>query len=116
MKIETMLLAIFTTILLSIGQVLFKLSASHISFTFKYLFFGFLSNTKLILAILIYGVATAAWVVVLKQLPLNKAYPFAALAFFIVPIFSYIILGEPIATKTILGAFFIFAGVCISNW
>ena len=51
---------------------------------------------------------------VLKATPLRIAYPFAALAFFIVPVLSHFFLGEDLHWNTFAGAFLIALGVWVS--
>jgi undecaprenyl phosphate-alpha-L-ara4N flippase subunit ArnE len=108
-------LIIFTVILLSIGQVLFKIASSDISLIPNKFIFSLL-NTKLILAFAIYTFATILWLIALKGVPLRIAYPFIALAFFIVPILAHYLIGEVIYWNTFLGAAFIGVGVFISTY
>ncbi|MBI2769640.1 MAG: EamA family transporter [Burkholderiales bacterium] len=72
-------------------------------------------NKYLIAAVLVYGVATALWVSLLREMPLTVAYPFAALAFFFVPVMGHLLLDEPLRWQTLLGAAVISAGVWISS-
>jgi undecaprenyl phosphate-alpha-L-ara4N flippase subunit ArnE len=76
--------------------------------------FGNFCNGKLMLAVGVYVVATVLWMAVLKSTPLRIAYPFAALAFFIVPIAAHFVLGEYIGWNTFVGAGLIAAGVLVS--
>lgn len=71
-------------------------------------------NSKLIIALIVYAAATATWVAVLRITPLTLAYPFAALAFVIVPVLSHYFIGEPIKLNTLVGAAIIFLGVIVS--
>ena len=73
-----------------------------------------LFKPKLIFAIVIYAIATILWISVLRTTPLRQAYPFAALAFFIVPIFSSLWLDEPLKYSTFIGGSIIIFGVYIS--
>lgn len=76
---------------------------------------AWLFNGWLLAALILYGVTTLLWVWILKHVPLHMAYPFMALAFFIVPMLGYFALGEPVNIKVLLGSLFIIAGVVISN-
>jgi undecaprenyl phosphate-alpha-L-ara4N flippase subunit ArnE len=100
--------------MLSFGQILFKYAAGKIDFQGKGIFFGFFMNLPLITAICVYAVATVLWLFVLKEVPLRVAYPFAALAFFVVPIFGGIFLGEELRWTSFAGASIIILGVYIS--
>ncbi len=113
MPLVQFLFIIAVVIALSAGQVLFKLAAPTIDFTLRGALNNF-TNTRLILALGIYVIATALWLVVLRSTPLRIAYPFAALAFFIVPVIAHFLLGESIGWNTFLGAALIAAGVLVS--
>lgn len=102
-----------TVLALAAGQVLFKLAASRLSadgMSVPALF----TNIPLWVALLVYGGATIAWLLLLRELPLSVAYPFVALAFFIVPLLSWLLLGEAISSSQWLGAALIVAGVWVS--
>ena len=114
MTIRQVLLTILTVLLLSIGQVLFKYASGKIDIEGKGIFAGLLLNPAFIIAIAVYAVATISWLLVLKATPLRVAYPFAALAFVMVPIFASIFLGETLRFTTFAGAAVIIIGVYIS--
>jgi drug/metabolite transporter (DMT)-like permease len=116
MTFTQLILIVFTVCMLSFGQILFKLAAMemHSIEVSKFSQFFLLINLKLVIAFVVYGFATVLWVAVLRVVPLSQAYPFIALAFFIVPILSWIWLNEPIQLKNILGASFILLGIYIS--
>ncbi|MDP3798976.1 MAG: hypothetical protein Q8R06_17825 [Polaromonas sp.] len=114
MTIRQVLLTILTVLMLSIGQVLFKYASGKIDIEGKGIFAGLLFNPAFIIAIAVYAVATISWLLVLKVTPLRIAYPFAALAFIMVPIFASIFLGETLRFTTFAGAAVIIFGVYIS--
>lgn len=98
---------------ISIGQLMFKKAAMAMeqgSGLSVWLFNGWLLG-----AFVLYGLTTLLWVWILKHVPLHMAYPFMALAFFIVPLLGYFALGETISVKVLLGSLFIVIGVIISN-
>lgn len=113
MSAMQILLILATVVLLSIGQIVFKMAAVQISFVPEKLIYSFW-NVKLIIALLIYAVATLTWLLALKSVPLRLAYPFAALAFFIVPLLSHYWLNEAIGWNTFAGALLILCGVILS--
>ncbi len=98
---------------LSAGQILFKMASATLDLSPGHLVESFF-NPKLLLALVVYLVATVMWLLVLRDSPLRLAYPFAAIAFFLVPIFGWIFLGEDIRWNTFAGAALIAAGVYIS--
>lgn len=114
MTVRQVLLTILTVLLLSVGQVLFKYASGKIDIQGKGILAGLLLNPTFVIAIVVYGIATISWLLVLKVTPLRIAYPFAALAFIIVPIFASIFLGETLRWTTFAGAAVIILGVCIS--
>lgn len=107
------LLVTCTVFLLSVGQVLFKLASSEIVLTLPGIIPSLLS-LRLLLALFVYFFATILWLVALKDIPLRIAYPFAALAFFIVPTLAHFALGETLSWNTYAGAAVIALGVFIS--
>lgn len=113
MNTSKIFLALLTILALSTGQILFKLSSSQIDFRFEKLIPSLL-NPTLIIALVIYGIATILWLAVLKTTPLSVAYAFTSLAFFLVPILSSVFLHEALKARTFIGAIFIVCGVFIS--
>jgi undecaprenyl phosphate-alpha-L-ara4N flippase subunit ArnE len=103
---------LFTVLMISIGQILFKKAAARLELENLMLFLKtIISNKFLIIALIIYGIATILWVIQLKSLPLNFAYPFMALAFIIVPILSHVFLNESLPNKFLLGSLLITIGI-----
>ena len=103
---------VLTVLALSVGQVLFKLAALQMKTTQSLL--QVVLNPYLASALVVYGLATAFWVALLRQVPLHSAYPFVALAFFFVPLMGHWVLDEPLRWQTLVGALVISAGVWIS--
>lgn len=113
MSAYQLIFIVLTIIALSVGQILFKLASESFDFSVSGVI-NSLSNATLIIAFVVYFSATFMWLLVLKSTPLRMAYPFVALAFFIVPILSYFFLGERINWNTFAGAILIAIGVWIS--
>jgi drug/metabolite transporter (DMT)-like permease len=114
MTLATLALTLATVLAIAGGQMLFKLGAlasntagADVSLLVRY------ANAYLITAIVVYAVATALWVYVLKSVPLNIAYPFMGLAFVIVPLLGAVFLGEPVAARHLIGGAVIAAGIGI---
>ena len=102
-----------TVLALSAGQILFKLAARGLGGA-EPLVHQILGNHYLWIALTVYGVATAFWIGLLRQIPLHIAYPFVALAFLFVPLLGHWFLNEPLRWQNLLGALVIGAGVWIS--
>ncbi|MGA2937161.1 MAG: EamA family transporter [Syntrophobacteraceae bacterium] len=113
MSLSQLSLIFLTVIALSAGQILFKMAAGSFEFSAAGLINGLL-NTKLIIALVVYFFATLTWLFALKATPLRVAYPFGALAFFIVPVLAHFLLGESIKWNTFAGAALIAVGVWVS--
>ena len=105
---------IFITVLaLSMGQILFKLASASFELSIAGLLQGML-DAKFILALVVYFFATFMWLFVLKITPLRMAYPFAALAFVVVPLLARFLLKEDVGWNTFAGAAIIGLGVWLS--
>ena len=113
LNLSQTLLLFLTVAGLSVGQILFKLAAIRMDETLP-IVSRWLGNAPMMMALVVYGLATVCWIHVLKQVPLRLAYPFAALAFFMVPLLSHWILGDILTWRTMLGACIIGLGVWVS--
>jgi len=113
MSLVQLAFIILTVFAISLGQILFKMASTGLELS-PARFIGSLLNIKLIIALVVYCLATLMWLLVLKSTSLRVAYPFCALAFFIVPVLSHFLLGESINWNTFAGAFLIAIGVFVS--
>ena len=110
MSPNQIILLLLTVVLLSVGQVLFKLAAMEM----KNIDISSVLQPKLIVALFVYGIATVLWIATLRETPLHIAYPFVGLAFLIVPVLSWFWMNEQITLNTILGGVIILIGVWIA--
>jgi drug/metabolite transporter (DMT)-like permease len=108
------LLVIATMAGLSAGQILFKLGAERLERDGPPTPIPFL-NVPIVVALLIYVVATMCWISALRSLPLRLAYPVSALAYVLVPVLGHFFLNEPLSARSLLGAAVISAGVAIAT-
>lgn len=106
------IVAVLCVIGLAIGQILFKLSATSLSQTGS--FFAFKTAATLLAAMCLYAITSIAWVWVLQKVELGKVYPLMALAFVLVPLGSYIILGERFQTQYFQGVALIVIGIIVA--
>jgi drug/metabolite transporter (DMT)-like permease len=109
---STVMLLIGTLLLLSLGQILFKLSAAGLSLKDP----RSLLSPSLFTALAVYTFATAMWIAVLKRLPLSVAFPFYGLTFILVPLLAYVFLGEKLSYQTLLGGAIILIGIFVTSW
>jgi undecaprenyl phosphate-alpha-L-ara4N flippase subunit ArnE len=100
--------------LLSLGQIFFKTAAQQIKVgTFWQTLVGLALNVQLILALAIYGVATLLWVLLLREVPLSRAYPLTALGMVIVPAIGLFFFRESFSPSLLLGGALMIAGAYI---
>jgi drug/metabolite transporter (DMT)-like permease len=93
----------------SYGQILLKKSvASQSSINFNILL-----NLDFIIGVGLYGFCSIAWLYILKSTPLSQAYPYLALTFVIVPLFSRFFLGEMMSYQTYIGCGIILFGLIL---
>ena len=103
------------SLLLAVGQSLFKMAALSIAGEPGAAgFVGLLQVPVFWCAIVLYGAATLLWVHVLQTVPLSRAYPFAALGFLIVPALSAYFFREKITLVYGLGAMLIVGGIILT--
>jgi drug/metabolite transporter (DMT)-like permease len=106
-------LGLLCVLMIAGGQLLFKLSANAMKGEGAAALFNPKALAILAVALVIYGVATIAWVWVLRQAPLNQVYPLMALAFVIVPLGSRFVLGEALAPQYWVGVALLVAGLVL---
>lgn len=109
------ILIIVVVTVLAVGQLLFKMVGMRIGEG------GFLSllhdqrGAMLFgIALVLYGLATLAWIWALRQVPLSTAYMFMAMGFVLVPIMSHYVLGEALNWRIAMGSMMIIAGILVS--
>jgi len=106
---------VLTPILISAGQILFKLTSARAGAVDLAGLLAILVDPYLIAAFAIYGFGTVVWVYVLKSVPLTVAYPFMALTFCLVPLLAWGLLGESLSLRYAVGAALIIAGLVVVN-
>lgn len=97
---------------IAVGQLLFRQAAlaMHGAWTMQALLF----NGWFVASLALYGLTTLAWVWILRQAPLHLAYPFMGLAFVLVPVLAWLLLGEPLHWRTLAGGALIMLGVALA--
>lgn len=110
----TYLAALACVLGISIGQILFKITAQ--SFRQNGDLFDPVMLGWFFLSLALYGITTIAWIWVLQKADLGRIYPLMALAFVIVPIASHFIFGERFHTQYFIGVATIMTGIVITVW
>jgi multidrug transporter EmrE-like cation transporter len=111
------LLLICFTIIMSAGQLLFKLAADRseaISNVPSLLRLG--TSGYFLGALVLYGIATILWILILQQVPISRAYPFAAVAFAVIPAAGVVLFGETVSWQYLMGAALVICGICVIGW
>ena len=99
-------------LLLAVGQLLFKRTATRlVGLPMPEQLLTLLVQPSFYAACLLYAGATVLWVWLLTHIPLSVAYPFVALSFVIVPVASWWFFGEPLGLGYWTGIGLIVAGV-----
>ena len=102
------------TLMLGGGQLLFKLAAERLSVGHgTAALIGSFISFPMLAALALYAVATVFWVYLLHGLALSRAYPFIALAFAIVPLLGWLLLGEMLGLRYWLGLAIMLAGLYV---
>jgi len=100
---------------ISAGQLMFKLSARSIAGAGPADLWRLGLSPWFLGALVTYAAATVLWVWLLRELPLNRAYPFFALSFLFVPLFGGLLLGEPTDARYWVGVALIVAGIWVAG-
>lgn len=103
--------AIICVVGMSLGQVLFKVSAESINETGSI----FAPRTFITLAITfgVYVLVSVGWVWVLRKAHLGEVFPFYSLAYILVPLASYHLFDERFSNGYMLGVVLIIAGLML---
>ena len=96
------------------GQILFKLAANKLDRGGDALALGVSAiNLPFVAGMALYVGLAGYWVWLVSFTPLSRAYPFAALAFVLVPIAAWLLFHEPMTTGLWVGTAAIVIGVVI---
>lgn len=106
------LLLLGFAVLMSAGQMLFKVAADSGNGRPMPLA---LLNGWLLAAVTLYAGATVLWIHILRATPLSVAFPFAALSFIIVPIGAWALFGEALSWRHGLGMLLIVFGILLTT-
>ena len=109
------ILIVAVVCVLAVGQLLFKMVGLRIaSGGFQDLLHDQRGALLFAISLVLYGIATIAWIWALRQVPLSTAYMFMSLGFVLVPVMSHFVLGEVINMRIALGSAMIIAGIMVS--
>lgn len=109
----TWILLIAFPVGVGVGQVMLKLATRQLGP--EPTFWTAATEPVLLGAVGLYGALGFVWLLILRQIPLNTAYPFVALSFVVTPLLAWQFLGERPAGLYFLGIGLICAGVAITQ-
>jgi drug/metabolite transporter (DMT)-like permease len=104
-------MGIVCVLMVSVGQVLFKVLGLRLHATPN--LFDFKTMGIAAVAFSIYFAASLLWVWLLRTVPLSRAYPFTAATLVLVPLFSVLLLKETVSMSYLLGSALVIAGVAL---
>ena len=105
-------LTVLCVVGIAAGQVLFKISANSMNKTGS--FFAIETLIVFMTTMVLYGITSIGWVLILRRAELGKVYPFMALAFILVPLASRIFFGERFAPSYFIGTTLIMVGIAVT--
>ncbi|MBB3020114.1 multidrug transporter EmrE-like cation transporter [Microvirga lupini] len=116
MNVTAYALALFSVIVIAIGQSIFKYSALRFTFTAGQTIVEWVQQNVVPLAAVagalsLYMVSTVAWITALRTIPLSVAFMFNALAFAFIPIVSAMFFGEQLPRLLLPGLASIALGI-----
>jgi len=94
--------ALVTVILISIGQLLFKLSSKDLRIENVHDMIGFIFNRYLIIALIIYIISTALWIFTLSKMELGFSYLLLSLSYPLIFLLSHIFLHEELSNYKLI--------------
>ena len=120
---QAMALALLATLIATLGQLLLKtgmrqvgpISGSDLSNPFP-LFLTVFTNPWILTAIPIYVAGFLMWLIVLSKLDLSHAYPFLAVTYVLVPLLSWLFLGEQVPLMRWAGIAVVCLGIVLVGW
>jgi uncharacterized membrane protein len=104
-------IALFSISLSASAQVLMKIGMS--STTADASIMEAATNYYVLSGFAAYGIGAVLWLKVLSRVELSLAYPLVSLAFVLVAILSWLVLGERLSPSRIIGIALIVAGVTL---
>ncbi len=107
--------AVLSQLIIKWKMHVFDLSQYH-SFYEKFIFaFGMLFNPWIILSILLTLLSGLSWMIAMTKFDISYAYPYTALGFVFILIFSTLLFHEIITWQKIVGMLFIIIGIFIAS-
>jgi drug/metabolite transporter (DMT)-like permease len=117
MMLFNVILPAVVAIMLAIGQLLFKRSGMEIAGkTPAQAASALVALPAFWLSLMLYGVATLLWIVVLSRASLARSYPWVVLPVVLVPLLATRIYHEELPARFWLGLAILLCGLGITQW
>jgi drug/metabolite transporter (DMT)-like permease len=100
---------------ISVGQILFKIASRSASAVDAASLAALALNPWLLAALVLYGTATIAWLFIIRDVPIGRAYLFMSLTFVAVPLIAYATLDEPVSLRHAVGTAIIVIGILVAT-
>jgi drug/metabolite transporter (DMT)-like permease len=99
----------------AVGTLLMKVGAERVVYGegLAALLRSLVTNSPLVVGILLQLLPLAGWTVLLKTMPLTKLQPMIALTYVVTPVLAVLVLGEVLTAQRIAGIVLIVAGVIL---
>lgn len=114
MGIVFIFLLLLYALLMSCGQILFKLSANFGLRSESSGVFDSYLNLYFVCAIILYMFLTVFWVWLVRFVPVNKAYPIVAASFIVTPLLAKKVLTEDLPKDFLVGSILIVIGIYLT--
>lgn len=102
-------------VVVAIGQLMFKTVGTRLGDRgFEAMLTDHATAALFALALAAYGASTLGWVLALRNVPLSTAYLFMSASFVLVPAMAFLVLGEPISNRVLLGGALIVGGILVT--
>jgi uncharacterized membrane protein len=104
--------ALSCVVIVSLGQVLFRLAGLQIEAAGTW--FHARGLAWVMLSVTAYAGATILWIQLLRHAALTQVYPLMGLSFVVVPLLSVLVLRESITLQFVAGSVLIATGVALT--
>ena len=120
MGIKTTILALFSVVLATAGQLTLKTGMTRVGYIGTErlgkplkLFFQVATTWQVLLGLTLFFVSAGFWILVLSRVPLSFAYPFAGLTYLLIALFGKFVLGEHVPGLRWFGIALIITGILL---
>lgn len=120
MGIKTTILALFSVVLATAGQLTLKTGMTRVGYIGTErmgkpikLLLQVATTWQVLLGLTLFVVSAGFWILVLSRVPLSFAYPFAGLTYLLIALFGKFVLGEHVPGLRWFGIALIIAGILV---